>query len=119
LQKLGIGPGSRVLVVGAPRGFKLVKPAGKKPFDVALVFVTSRARLKTAFSEASQAMTESGGVWLAWPKKSSGVATDVTDNTLRDVILPTGWVDNKVCAIDETYSGLRFVKRKELRVTAR
>jgi hypothetical protein len=72
--------------------------------------------LKKMFTEASRAMTESGGVWIAWPKKSSGVETDVTEDVLREVILPTGWVDNKVCAIDETYSGLRFVKRKELRV---
>ena len=62
---------------------------------------------------------KNGGVWIAWPKKSSGVETDVTENVLREVILATDegrWVDNKVCAIDETYSGLRFVKRKELRV---
>jgi hypothetical protein len=114
-QKLGITAESSVLVANAPRGFKLVKPAGKKPFDVAVVFVRSRADLKKAFSEAAQAMTEAGGVWLAWPKKSSGIDTDVTDDVLRTVVLPTGWVDNKVCAIDETYSGLRFVKRRELR----
>ena len=114
-QKLGIGPGSRVLVVGAPRDFKLIRAAGKKPFDVALVFVPSRAKLAKAFERAAAAMTEAGGVWLAWPKKSSGVKTDVTEDVLRDVVLPTGWVDNKVCAIDETYSGLRFVKRRERR----
>jgi hypothetical protein len=114
-QKLGIVHGSRVRIVGAPRGFKLVKAAGKKPFDVALVFVKSRATLKKAFMDASRAMTKAGGVWLAWPKKSSGVETDVTEDVLREVVLPTGWVDNKVCAIDETYSGLRFVKRRELR----
>jgi hypothetical protein len=50
-------------------------------------------------------------VWVAWPKKSSGVATDLTENVLRDVLLPTGWVDVKVCAIDQTWSGLKFVKR--------
>jgi hypothetical protein len=54
-------------------------------------------------------------VWVAWPKKSSGVATDITEDVLREELLPTGWVDNKVCAIDETWSGLRFVLRKELR----
>jgi hypothetical protein len=92
-----------------------VKRAGKQPFDVAVVFVKSRATLKKAFTEAVQSMTEAGGVWLAWPKKSSGVVTDVTEGVLREVVLPTGWVDNKVCAIDDIYSGLRFVKRKELR----
>ncbi|HEX4513819.1 MAG TPA: hypothetical protein VH054_09795 [Polyangiaceae bacterium] len=114
-QKLGIGPGSAVTVVNAPRGFSLVKDKGKAPFDVALVFPASRKALKKAFTDAARGMKENGGVWIAWPKKSSGVATDVTENVLREVILETGWVDNKVCAIDETYSGLRFVKRKELR----
>ena len=114
-QKLGIAAGSAVAVVNAPRGFALVKKKGKAPFDVALVFPASRKALKKAFLEASRGMKENGGVWIAWPKKSSGIETDVTEDVLREVILPTGWVDNKVCAIDETYSGLRFVKRKELR----
>jgi hypothetical protein len=116
VQKLGIAPGAAVAVIGAPRGFSLVKRAGKAPFDVALVFPASRKVLKKMFADAARAMKENGGVWIAWPKKSSGVETDVTENVLREVILVTGWVDNKVCAIDETYSGLRFVKRKELRV---
>ena len=115
-QKLGIGPGSAVAVIGAPRGFSLVKKRGKAPFDVALVFPLSRKVLEKTFMDAARSMKEDGGVWIAWPKKSSGVVTDVTENVLRELILPTGWVDNKVCAIDETYSGLRFVKRKELRV---
>ena len=114
-QKLGIGPGSAVSVVGAPRGFSLVKRKGKAPFDVAVVFPASRKDLKKMFTEATRAMKENGGVWIAWPKKSSGKVTDVTEDVLREVVLPTGWVDNKVCAIDETYSGLRFVKRRELR----
>jgi hypothetical protein len=118
-QKLGIAPGSSVMLVGAPRGFSLVKRAGKAPWDVALVFPASRKVLKKAFTEASRAMKENGGVWIAWPKKSSGIETDVTENVLREVILPTGWVDNKVCAIDDTYSGLRFVKRKDLRRTVK
>ncbi len=114
-QKLGIGPGSAVAVVNAPRGFSLVKKKGKAPFDVALVFPASRKELKKTFVDATRTVKENGGVWIAWPKKSSGVVTDVTEDVLREVVLPTGWVDNKVCAIDETYSGLRFVKRKELR----
>lgn len=114
-QKLGIKPGGAVTLIGAPRGFKLVKRSGKAPFGVALVFPPSRASLEKMFVDATKLMTEAGGIWIAWPKKSSGVVTDVTENTLREVILPTGWVDNKVCAIDETYSGLRFVKRVERR----
>ncbi|HEY1956277.1 MAG TPA: hypothetical protein VGH28_11710 [Polyangiaceae bacterium] len=110
-QKLGIKPGARVALVGAPRGFSLVKRAGRAPFDVAVVFATEIVRIRTIFDETSQKMAEDGGVWVAWPKRSSGVETDVSDNALRAAILPTGWVDNKVCAIDETWSGLRFVKR--------
>jgi hypothetical protein len=60
-------------------------------------------------------MTQAGGIWIAWPKKASGVATDVTEDVIRTVALPTGLVDNKVCAIDETWSGLRLVVRRELR----
>jgi len=114
-RKLGITPGARVALVGAPRGFSLVKRAGRPPYDVAVAFVTSKVRIRTIFEQTSQNMGEAGGLWLAWPKKSSGVETDVTENALRDAILPTGWVDNKVCAIDETWSGLRFVKRVALR----
>jgi len=57
-------------------------------------------------------MTPAGGLWIAWPKKASGVTTDVTENVIREVALPTGLVDNKVCAIDDTWSGLRFVFRR-------
>jgi hypothetical protein len=114
-QKLGIAPGRSVLVLGAPRRFTLVKRAGREPFDVALVFVKSRAVLAPTFADTAERMTEAGGIWLAWPKKSSGVRTDVTENALREVVLATGWVDNKVCAIDDTYSGLRFVKRLQIR----
>ena len=63
----------------------------------------------------TKAAAPNGGIWVAWPKRSSGVVTDISENTLREDILPSGWVDNKVCAIDETWSGLRFVLRKELR----
>ena len=62
-----------------------------------------------------KALPPDGGLWIAWPKRSSGVATDITEDTIREVGLPTGMVDNKVCAIDETWSGLRLVLRKELR----
>ena len=60
-------------------------------------------------------MEPAAGLWIAWPKKSSGVATDITEDVIREVALPTGLVDNKVCAIDETWSGLRLVIRRELR----
>jgi len=116
-QKLGIKPGGRLLVLGAPDTFELDAPRarGNKPFDVAVVFVHAKAEVKRRFEEVSPRMTQEGGLWFAWPKKASQIPTDVTENVLRDVILPTGWVDNKVCAIDDRYSGLRFVLRKEHR----
>jgi hypothetical protein len=114
-QKLGIKPESNVDVVNAPRGFSLVKKKGKAPFDIAIVFPSSKSELKKLFVAQTKKMTLAGGIWIAWPKKSSGVKTDIDDNVLREVILKTNWVDNKVCAINEIFSGLRFV----LRVTTR
>jgi hypothetical protein len=58
-----------------------------------------------------KALGDTGMLWVAWPKKASGVPTDLTENVLRDMLLPTGWVDTKVCAVDETWSGLKFLKR--------
>ena len=113
-KKLGIGTDSSVALVGAPRGFP-IRASGKAPFDVQLVFVSVRGELARRIAEARAKMAEDGGVWIAWPKKSSGVATDMTEQAIRDVALPTGLVDNKVCAIDEVWSGLRLVIRRELR----
>jgi hypothetical protein len=117
-QKLGIKEGYRVAIIGAPPELVLgVLPhgthlqrglTGKLPFDVLVVFVTKRSELVTRMQPAA-------GLWIAWPKRASRVATDVTEDTVREVALPTGLVDNKVCAIDDTWSGLRLVIRKELR----
>nr|HEX4313210.1 hypothetical protein [Kofleriaceae bacterium] len=122
-HKLGIRDGSRVAIVGAPRGFALDAPAahiqtslrGTQPFDVVVTFVLARADLAPRIAAARVRMTPAAGLWIAWPKKSSGVATDMTGQAIRDVALPTGLVDNKVCAIDDTWSGLRLVLRRELR----
>ena len=89
------------------------------PVDVIVAFFTSRAKLGAAWSRLTAAVQPVGAVWVAWPKKSSGIATDITENALREDLLPTGWVDNKVCAIDDEWSGLRFVMRKELRPAKR
>ena len=113
-QKLGIKPESSVALVGAPPQFP-IRAGGKPPFDVMVVFVTARAQLAPKIAQARERLAEAGGLWIAWPKKSSGVATDMTEQAIRDVALPTGLVDNKVCAIDETWSGLRLVIRRELR----
>jgi hypothetical protein len=124
-QKLGIKDGHKVAVIGAPSGFELgALPlgvavvrglAGKAPLDVLVVFVTRRADLIARIASCRPRMQPAAGLWIAWPKRASGVTTDITENTVREVALPTGLVDNKVCAIDETWSGLRLVIRKELR----
>ncbi len=130
-QKLGIKEGHRVALLGAPAGFDLgTLPAGvavqaglglgkaPPPLDVIVAFVKRRADLAAQLDACRPRLTQSGGLWIAWPKKASGVATDIVEDAIREVALPTGLVDNKVCAIDETWSGLRLVIRKELRAPA-
>ncbi len=117
-QKLGIKDGSKVALVNAPTGFADVLGVGGKdraPLDVIVLFVTRRAELERQLGSCRGKMQPDAGLWIAWPKKASKVPTDITEQTIRDVALPTGLVDNKVCAIDETWSGLRLVIRKELR----
>lgn len=126
-QKLGIVENSRLLVVHEPPEFQAALgtlPAGvartssfggTTKFDVAVLFVRTRGSLERGFARVAARMTPSGGLWVAWPKKTSGLETDLTENVLRKVILPSGFVDNKVCAIDEQWSGLRFVLRRDLR----
>ena len=125
-KKLGIKENFSVALISAPEKFEraleglpagvaIVRdPKGKTPFDVLIVFVQSRAELAKRFPPAAARLSEQpgAGVWIAWPKKSSGIKTDVTEDVLREVILPSGLVDNKVCAIDDTWSGLRFVRRR-------
>ena len=85
------------------------------PIDVVVAFFTERKALLAEWPKLAEAAQPAGGVWIAWPKKTSGVTTDITEDVLRTHLLPTGWVDNKVCAIDNTWSALRFVLRKENR----
>ena len=120
-QKLGIKENHKVVILGAPAGFDLgTLPMGagtrkslpaKGTLDVAIVFVKKKAELAGKIAEVREKMAPNAGLWIAWPKKSSGVATDMTEDGIREVALPTGLVDNKVCAIDETWSGLRLVIR--------
>lgn len=118
-RKLGIAPGHRVLLVAPPDGFDLGplpgvevhRRAGPAAYDVVLAFVRDRNALQRRLGALRPRITPSGGLWFAWPKRSSGLATDLDENVLREVVLPTGLVDNKVCAVDETWSGLRFVVR--------
>ncbi|HEY4181208.1 MAG TPA: DUF3052 family protein [Kofleriaceae bacterium] len=83
--------------------------------DVIVVFVKQRVDLVAHIAACRPRLQQAGGLWIAWPKKASGVPTDITEQTIRDVALPTGLVDNKVCAIDDVWSGLRLVIRKENR----
>jgi len=123
-KKLGIKEGSIVGLLGAPDGFAatlgdlpadVVLHHASKPSDIFIVFARWTAEMKAGYATAMALIPADGAIWVAWPKKSSGVETDLTGNTMRDLFLPTGMVDNKVCAIDETWSGLRFVVRKENR----
>ena len=124
-KKLGITEGVRFAVRSAPAGFDATLgelPYGvewkrqlKPGLDVVVAFFTERAMLAPSWAGLTAAVAPNGTVWVAWPKRSSGVPTDITEDVLREDLLPSGWVDNKVCAIDETWSGLRFALRRELR----
>ena len=83
--------------------------------DAAHIFVTERAELASKLSDLRGRIAADGQVWVSWPKKASRVPTDITEDTIRDVALPLGFVDTKVCAIDQTWSGLKLVIRKALR----
>lgn len=83
--------------------------------DAAHVFVTERAALEAYLTALRHQIAPDGQIWVSWPKKASKVPTDITEDTIRDICLPIGLVDTKVCAIDETWSGLKLVIRKELR----
>ena len=121
--KLGIKPGHAVVLVDAPsqaEGLLTPLPAdvhlrgdlrGRDTFDVAVLFCRRRGDLRRRFPGVAKRLTREGGLWVAWPKKSSGLETDLSDSVVREFGLSTGMVDNKVCAIDETWSGLRFVVR--------
>jgi len=117
-QKLGIKAGHRVVVVGtAPSGFLPDVEVRRRlgPADVIVAFFIERSDLERRLPALERSIFPAGGLWVAWPKRASGVATDLTEDVLREVALPRGLVDNKVCAIDETWSGLRLVWRKERR----
>jgi hypothetical protein len=125
VRKLGVKEGARVAILGAPEGFD--DTLGELPDGVAVtrrlgggkdmvvVFVTARKELEKRLGALRAAIAPDGMVWVAWPKKASGVKTDMSEDVVREVVLPTGLVDVKVCAIDEVWSGLKVVIRKELR----
>ena len=106
--------GFEALLEPLPAAVTVSRRLGSR-LDAILFFATRRAEIERRHEALAARLTPAGMLWLAWPKRASGVTTDVTEDVLRDVILPSGMVDTKVCAIDETWSGLRFVRRKELR----
>lgn len=114
-KKLGIKPGSRVLLVDGEVDVGEGEVVAEGPADVLVAFFTERAAFADALDGLRAQMVPNAGLWIAWPKKASKVRTDITEDVVREVALPTGLVDNKVCAIDATWSGLRLVIRKELR----
>ena len=85
-------------------------------FDVIILFAHSQSQLTKGLKSARPRLAPAGGLWIAWPKKASGIATDLSENLIRELVLATGLVDNKVCAVDETWSGLHFVIRVADRV---
>jgi len=123
VKKLGIKEGARLAVLGAPAGFAIddlpadveVRRSARGVSDVIVSFHTSRADLAKRLPTLMRALDVDGGLWVSWPKKASGVATDITEDVVREVALPTGLVDVKVCAIDDTWSGVRLCLRKHLR----
>jgi hypothetical protein len=121
-RKLGIKPGARLGLFGAPQGFDATlgelpggvivrRRRGREPFDVIVAFFSDGSTLERRLPGLTAALDPAGGLWVAWPKRASGVATDVTEGVVRDLGLAAGLVDNKVCAIDQVWSGLRLVHR--------
>ena len=123
-EKLGIKPGMRVTVLNAPRGYRALLgklPAGariaaarttaQEPRALVHWFVSERRTLEGKFAALARDLAPAGMLWVSWPKRGATVATDLTENLVREVGLATGLVDVKVCAVDETWSGLKFVRR--------
>ena len=122
--KLGIKSDQRTLLIDAPRDVEATLASALASttrltrlgaFDLALAFVASKAALAKALDRLTPKLDDAGMLWIAWPKKASGVATDMTEDAVRANALPRGLVDVKVCAIDATWSGLKLVRRRELR----
>ncbi len=121
VRKLGIKEGTRLGLIGAPDGFDgvlgalpldvAVRRQTRGPLDVIVAFHTSLRSLEQRLAGLKRALDPAGGLWIAWPKRASGVPTDLNENLVRELGLAAGLVDNKVCAIDEVWSGLRFVYR--------
>jgi hypothetical protein len=124
-KKLGISEGSTLALIEAPPGVidglppgVTVKRKASGPADVVVAFFTERRAFERRIDALARMIFPSGGLWVAWPKRSSGVETTMHEDVVREVALPLGLVDNKVCAIDATWSGLRVVWRRDRRTLA-
>lgn len=127
VKKLGIKKGNKLLLANAPSDYlKLVSPLPEgvtvisrisSGIDMAHVFSTKALHLNKTLRAMLPRLKQDGIIWVSWPKKSANVPTDITEDTIREVAFPLGLVDIKVCAVDETWSGLKLVIRKELRKT--
>jgi hypothetical protein len=128
-RKLGIKPDSTVAFLSAPDGFDgelgelapgvTVRRRAQGQADVVVSFHTQRAELERRVPALLKVLDVDGGLWIAWPKKASRVPTDITEDTVREVFLPLGLVDNKVCAVTDVWSGLRVVWRTRARAARR
>jgi hypothetical protein len=116
-KKLGMLPGVTVYFDGGSLDIPSITRAARlgKEVDVVHLFTKSAAELSKKLADYRKRLRDDVVVWVSWPKKSSKVPTDITENVIREICLPMGWVDVKVCAVDETWSGLKLVVRKELR----
>ena len=122
-RKLGIKEGTTLALVAAPEGWTVpdlppgvvVRTALRGRFDIAVLFVRSAAELRRRADAIARSTADEAATWIAWPRKAGGHVSDVTEDLLRELLLPTGLVDVKVAALDDDWSGLKFVRRKELR----
>jgi hypothetical protein len=124
-KKLGLSAGSRIVLIGAPAGYRdLVAPLPEgvafgsrmsAATDIVHLFATRRSELQRHLAACRSALAPTAVVWVSWPKQSAKVATDITEDTIRELALPLGFVDVKVCAVTTVWSGLKLVVRKALR----
>jgi hypothetical protein len=121
VEKLGIKPGIRIAILNAPRNYRatlgnlppgvVVASGARGPLAFIQFFTRGRALLQSKLPVLLRALEPGGALWISWPKKTSGVATDITEDVVREIALPTGLVDVKVAAVDDVWSGLKLVRR--------
>lgn len=121
-QKLGIKPGMKILLLHAPADYQAIlgmninsQLVRKPPADLVHLFAAGKAALEKDFYGLIDKLAPDAVIWISWYKKSAKIPTDVTEDVIREIVLPTGWVDVKVCAVNDLWSGLKIVKRRKSR----